>query len=249
MVLTENNYVLNKNRYFLSWFHAQILSGYDIYIDISDFQNFIDYVTFWYESKFPNNSGNFSIENISYCFTYEQLMYRLDKDILDFLSCDYRNDTKVSRPFYDENGNVSYVFEEIFIDIYSKNMDRFEDFKVICDSSTGGVKNTEQLIKNGIIDSNNISIDNLLHILNTKYNDIYNCNELKKVVQNHKTDLKLRKILVILIGKKILFNDDCDFDIRKARYDSFREDFNNNMYDLKLKKDDVSNDLKILFKH
>ena len=63
MVLTENNYVLNKNRYFLSWFHTQILSGYDIYLDISDFQNFIDYVTFWYESKYPNNSSSFLISD------------------------------------------------------------------------------------------------------------------------------------------------------------------------------------------
>ena len=251
MVLTENNYVLNKNRYFLSWFHTQILSGYDIYLDISDFQNFIDYVTFWYESKYPNNSSSFLIsdlKDISACFTYEQLMYRIDKDILDFLNCNYRNETKIRKPFYDQNGDVSYVFEEITINVYSKK-DKIEGFQVVCDCSTGEVKNTEDLISKGIIDSNSINIDNLLYILNTKYNNIYNCNELKRVIQNHKIDLKLRKILIVLIGKKLLSNDDCDSDIRIKRYNSFREDFNSNMYDLRIKNDDFSNDLKVLFKH
>lgn len=252
MFLTENNYILNKNRYFLNWFHDQILAGYDIYLDVSDFQNFIDYVTFWYESKYPNGNDNFNLYNLddlSRYFTFEQLMYRINHDVYDFINCDYRGENKKESPFYDENGKITYMFEEIFINISSKDTDNYPDFVVVCDSLTGIVKNADQLIKLGIVDFDNINVDNLLYILNTNYKDIYDFDELRRVVLNHKVDLKLRKILIILIGKKILSNDDVSIDLKMKRYNSFIDDFNNHMYDLKLRKEDISGDLKVLLKH
>lgn len=250
MLIVDNSYILNKNRYFLNWFHEQTLSGYDLYLDISDLQKFIDYTTFWYESKYPefneevNYSYNlFSSEDISDKFTFLQLMYRLDKDMFEFLKGNYRSDVKRYIPFYDELGNEICYFEEIDINIYSKNPDKYPDVVLKCDSSSGVVKNAEQLG----IDTPNITVGNLLYILDTKYQNEYNYLELVKVVKNHKIDLKLRKLLVALIAKKILSNDDCSEEVRANRYNSFIDDFNTNLFDLRLKEEEISGDIKKLF--
>ena len=252
MLVTENNYNLNKNKYFLNWFHSQIVSGYDMYLDISDFQRLIDYIAFWYESKFPDNNccDDFNdIENICDVFTFEQLMYRLNKDVYEFIQCNYRGEEKEFIPFYDENGIPVFYFENICVNIISNNPEKKKSFVVKFDSSSGIVNNTTELFNIGIIDEdNNYSVSNLLYILNTKFKYTYDSNELKKVIKRHKTDLKLRKILMILAGKKILSNDDCASDIRSLRYRSFINDFNTIFYDLRLDEKDNSSDVKQLLK-
>lgn len=253
MLVTENNYNLNKNKYFLNWFHSQIVSGYDMYLDISDFQKLIDYITFWYESKIPDNNccdDFLDIENICDVFTFEQLMYRLDKDVYEFIQCNYRGEEKEFVPFYDENGVPVFYFENICVNIISNNPEKKKNFVVKFDSSSGIVNNVSELAMIGIIDdeTSNINISNLLYILNTKFKYTYDCNDLKKVIKNHKIDLKLRKILMILVGKKILSNDDCTNDIRSLRYKNFVNDFNTFFYDLRLDEKDNSNDVKQLLK-
>ena len=244
MLTTENNYVLDKNKYFLNWFQKKISYGYDIFLDISDLQKFIDYTTFWYESRFPERGYETSeydefghIKDVTNDFSYSQLMYRIDEDMFDFLKCEFRSDDMSSEPYYDDSGNIVYLEKEVNIEICSKDKGKYEDMKLVFDADTGVIKNPSILIKNGIYVLNNITINKLLYILNSDYEDYFELSLLKQVVRNHKYDLQLRKILLTLTANKILSNDDVRQEVRFLRYRAFINDFNDNIYGLKLNFD------------
>lgn len=256
MLSFENTYILSKNKQFLRWFCEKISSGYDINLDISDLQKIIDYITFWYESRFPERSFSENkeidfknIQQLSDILSFEQLMYRFDKDIFTFLQCNYKGDNIIETPYYDDRNNITYIEKNISLTIKSNNPERHKDLLIVYDALSGLIKNYEELIEENIIDTKEITIGSLLYILNTKFKNRYDCKELNKIVRNHKYDLQVRKIILMITAYKILTNDDCDKNIRLLRYRTFIDEFNSKLFDLKISSDtNIMEDIKVFFK-
>lgn len=210
MLSNNKYYVLKHNKQFFTWYQEKKRSGYESFLDINDMQKMIDYITFWYETKVPERDFLSSkTSDLTKYMTYNELIYRLDLDIYDFLMCKYRM-SDIEK-------------EELIFNIYDKNTEEKYTYKA--NPNNGNILDCNGLITEATLETllNKIIINNKLDY-----------KELLKIVKNHRIDLVLRKILLNLVSEKILSNDTVSDEVRILRYHTFVDEFNKNIEDLNI---------------
>ena len=210
-ISNEKNYILQYNKQFLRWYRDRNQSGYLSFLDIQDMQRMVDYIAFWYETKIPERDFigmsfyNFDVNNdLKKCMTFEQLMYRLDIDVYDFLRCGYRiqgNDTNV-----------------LIFQIMRKN----EIYTITADSVNGRIIDLGGL--DSFTNNDELTIEGLFALISN--NKLFEISELRKIIKIHKIDLELRAILLNLVSMKILSNNIVSDEVRMCRYKTFVKEFN-----------------------
>lgn len=241
--MDKEKYILSGNKEFLKWYSKQQENGYPSYIEISGMQELINNIALWYEMKYPEKEFEFcddtrfhefkNIESISKYLSFEQLMYRLPHKQYSIIKSGYR-----ARGW-------SYP-DQIFIKVdIEENKFPFEI--ISADYKTGIIRNLSHGGLN-VKYSHDITLDELVTILeNSKRTDI-NFKELKDCVNNHNIDLELRKKVLQLVSLKILYSKNTIPEYGYKRAKRFIEEFNNEIPNLNLTTFDIDKIMKIDYK-
>lgn len=126
----SKKYEVLKNKELLSWLKNSVKNGYYPFIDIEGLQKLVDDITNWYEIKYPEREmkfyegiGYFDFENmksLSKLMNIKQLMYRLPREQLYLLECDYRSTGQGFRNVYDDKNEIVAEKPILFMSIYRK---------------------------------------------------------------------------------------------------------------------------------
>ena len=154
----NKKYIIKENKEFLSWLDKRINNGYHAVIEEKDIQELINYITNWYEIKYPEReleyyagikNDNFqNIKKISNVMNIEQLFYRLSHNQLCLMRCDYRSSGAYLQPIYKDGKLVEHktnLLMKINIKDNSKSNEcniysRLPYFYINVDSKTGLAK-------------------------------------------------------------------------------------------------------------
>lgn len=217
-------YQINQNEEFIKWLNDKIDNGYSSLISIKDLQELIDFLVNWYEIKYPEkelemNEGIryfefINIERLSKEMNFRQLMYRISHNEYCLINCKYRSRLGGSNPIYKNNEIVGYD-SIIGIQIKRKNRQNVEIwelydcknypyFLIFADPVNGKVKVQKELKE--YIKKEQISLEHLLLILENKYKEELDFEELESCIFNHKTDLELRNKILQLVALKLVYS-------------------------------------------
>jgi len=196
-------YQLENNEEFLTWLKKSIDEGYNCFLDLEQIQELINYISYWYEMKYPErelekSDGIINLEfqdinKISDIMTIRQLLYRLPHDQLCLMECGYRAKGWGRKPIFQkgkETGHESIIFMEIGKKIIKPDKIEASYFLISANHYTGKVFLDQELGK--YIDKELI-LDELLNVLSNNYKDELDLNKLKENVYNHNYDIELRK--------------------------------------------------------
>lgn len=192
--------------------------------EIKDLQELIDYLTIWFEIKYPDkemdtNRGTIylnyqNIKPISKQMDINQLLYRLKNKHEDIISCYYRARSWSAVPVIINNKIVNdssiHITLKVKNEINNLNNDYFISLNI--DYITGllpinswmefhlGNCINEKDLKNGYI-----HIEDLVAAL--EKNDSINYNELLETVLDKKFREKIRKEILELVSLKLLYSE------------------------------------------
>ena len=212
------SYEIEKNKVFLNWLKNSINDGYYCFIEIEELQELIDNIVNWYEIKYPEREFEYfegvkdtsfqDIKRISNVMDFKQLLYRLPHNQLCLIECGYRARAWTLTPIYKNDNEVESQIQ-IFMRINRKNKEecrplgrKWPDFLLGASHLTGEVKidcELEDYLEN-------ITLDELLIILNEKHTDELDFTELKKCVDTHNYDVELRNRILKLVALKLLYS-------------------------------------------
>lgn len=219
----KKKYEINKNKELLKWLNESIKKGYHVFINIEDLQEMIDNIALWYEIKYPereieSHSGvkYFDFENIKTLSTVmdiEQLMYRLPHNQLCLMKSDYRSNGGGLREIIDESGKTTGYKTVLFMTIKRKEISHnssifnHESPNILlhADTNTGLIEINYNL-KN-IINTKNITLEELLQLLKENYSEQFDYTELEACIFDHNCDIELRRQLLQLVALKLLYSD------------------------------------------
>lgn len=191
--------------------------------DNKDLQELIDYLTIWFEIKYPdkemdtNNGTTYlayeNIKPISHHMDINQLLYRLKDEHEDIISCYYRAHSWSATPVIINhkiiNDSSIHITLKVKNEINNLNNDYFISLNI--DYITGllpinswmkfhlGNCINEKDLKNGYI-----HIEDLVEAL--EKNDSINYNELLETVLDKKFREKIRKEILELVSLKLLYS-------------------------------------------
>ena len=245
----KEKYNVYKNKELLSWLKKMNKEGYTPSVSMSQLQMLIDNIAYWYEMKFPEREMECSkgvsyfnfenIESLSKIMDIEQLMFRLPREQLGLLECNYRSNGGGIRSVYDENGKIIYYRMVLYINIYNKN----KKDKYTCDGNdTLGIllcadKEGGKVIVNSDLecytDKSTITLDELLKLFKEKYSDVLDYSELERCVFIHDCDMELRRRILQMAALKLLYSLRTLPENGYERAKKFILDFNDR-FDLKL---------------
>lgn len=213
------SYEIRNNKEFLEWLNAKKKEGYQEIMSSDELQSLINYITTWYEIKYPERELE-KLEGVTY-FNFEglkplsnemdirKLFYRLSIDENCLLECDYRARGWGQHPIY-ENGKVSKWITHMFLTINTKNQDAklWSDpsfYLIYADDKTGKIENKDDLKK--YVDKDSMTLEELLEELESKHSEELEFNELRETVSLHKTDVELRNKILELVSLKLLYSE------------------------------------------
>lgn len=235
----SKKYEVLKNKELLSWLENQVKNGYQPFIDIEGLQEFIDDIASWYEIKYPEREMEFyegikyfdfkNIKSLSKLMDIKQLMYRLSHEELSLMKCDYRSNGGGRRTIYGDNNEIIGQKEILFMGIYRKNMESsiLPNFLLYADTDSGKVE-IDYNLKN-YVNTDNITLDELLDLFKEKYSDKFDFTELKKCVYNHNCDIELRNKVLQLVALKLLYSHNTIPERGYERAKRFINEFNKKM--------------------
>ncbi len=232
-------YELVRNNEFLSWLKTIIDDGYHSFITIEKLQNLIDYITRWYEIKYPERELGFyegirytnfqNIRRISNVMNIDQLLFRLPFTELCLMECRYRANSLCQYPIY---GNDKIEGDsQAVIKVNKKNYHHLVDTPYIfiyANSTTGKVVKDYDL--NEYLDCDeDIYLKDLLDIFDKNYSDKIDYKELKEVIYNHICDIELRNRILQLVALKLLYSRTTTPERGYERAKRFINEFNKKM--------------------
>lgn len=245
----SKKYEVLKNKELLSWFKDSVKKGYHPFIDIEGLQKLVDDITNWYEIKYPEREmkfyegiGYFDFENmksLSKLMNIKQLMYRLPREQLYLLECDYRSTGQGFRNVYDDKNEIVAEKPILFMSIYRKNIECIvPNFLLYADTESGKVEIDYNL--KDYVNTDNITLDELLNLFKEKYSEEFSFNELEKCVYNHNCDVELRNKVLQLVALKLLYSRRTIPERGYERAKRFINEFNKKM-NLNISTEEIDN--------
>ena len=168
-------YDLKRNREFISWYKNRIKNGYDAIFNLDDLQRLIDFITSWFYIKYPDRfyeieEGNVDLDfaniiDISNNMDFNEMLYRLPKDIINLILGMYRSSYSGSIPIKNEKGEILRYEPIIGVEVTKNNRLNGEGLSsVILEvRSSDGLINPNDIKKNfPMINLENINLDLLL---------------------------------------------------------------------------------------
>lgn len=206
-------YELSNNKELLTWLKESSEKGYHSYIDCKDLEEFIDNLVYWYEMKYPEREIKLSegiknlefenIEKLSKMMTSKQLMYRLPHKQLSLMKCDYRSNGGGIGDVYNDKGEIVGQKKILFMSIYKKD--------------------------NEYINTDNITLDELLALFKGKYNNKLDFKKLEECIFDHNCDVELRRRVLQLVALKLLYSNRTILERGYKRATRFINEFNKKM--------------------
>lgn len=212
----SKKYEVLKNKELLSWLKNSVKNGYHPFIDIEGLQKLVDDITNWYEIKYPEREmefyegiGDFDFENmksLSKLMNIKQLMYRLPREQLYLMECDYRSTGQGFRNVYDDKNEIVGQKPILFMSIYRKNIESsiVPNFLLHADTDSGKVEIDYNL--KDYVNTDSITLDELLNLFKEKYSEEFSFTELEKCVYDHNCDVELRNKVLQLVALKLLYS-------------------------------------------
>lgn len=212
----SKKYEVLKNKELLSWLKNSVKNGYHPFIDIEGLQELVDDITNWYEIKYPEREmkfyggiGYFDFENmksLSKLMNIKQLMYRLPREQLYLMECDYRSTGGGIESIYDDNNEIIGQKPILFMSIYRKNIESsmVPNFLLHADTDSGKVEIDYNL--EDYVNTDSITLDELLNLFKEKYSEEFSFTELEKCVYDHNCDVELRNKVLQLVALKLLYS-------------------------------------------
>lgn len=246
----SKKYEVLKNKEFLSWLKNSVKNGYHPFIDIEGLQNLVDDITNWYEIKYPEREmefyegiGYFDFENVkslSKLMNIKQLMYRLPREQLYLMECDYRSTGGCIKSIYDDNNEIIGQRAILFMSIYRKNVESsiVPNFLLHADTDSGKVEIDYNL--KDYVDADSITLDELLNLFKEKYSEEFSFTELEKCVYNHNCDVELRNKVLQLVALKLLYSRRTIPERGYERAKRFINEFNKKM-NLNISTEEIDN--------
>ena len=249
-------YNLETNKDFLDTFKNMIIHGYAPLMEIDELQRLIDYITSWYEIKYPERELNdgfldndfMIIESLKEVMGISQLLYRLSYKQKSLIECKYRGDI-YQYPILENKKIISWnQFLRISINYKNINKDNLIDsfieygllpyFIIDIDIIDG------KIIKNSAIskfvqDKEVFYVDDLLEIFN-KYENELDLTNLKRCLYNHKCDIIIRDMILQLVALKLLYSKNTIPEKGYLRAVKFIDEFNKYL-NLDIQKEEISN--------
>ena len=245
----EHKYIVKENHKFLAWYNRRIDEGYSCYIKLDEIQELIDNLATWYNLKYPEREldyydgiyyTNFTdIRSISKYMDFRQLLFRLPDHQSSLIECEYRA-RGWGNSAIKENGQIVGYKPQIFMTINKKNYKKPESvfdysqgmpFIIIdADPKTGVVEQHSEIrkyINNKYINKyKNMTIEQLLLILEARCNDVLEFEEIKQTVYDHNIDLELRNKVLQLVAIKLLYSKNTIPEFGYERAKRFINEFN-----------------------
>ena len=203
-------------------------------------QTLINYLTNWYEIKYPEREleyyegiryTNFEdVKKISGSMDIKQLMYRLPRKQLSLIECCYRACGWGQQPIYEEDkivGWKSHIFMKITRDdIYENDVwnEKLPYFFVNADPKTGIVEVNSDLEE--FTDKKNISLDELYALFSSHYSEELDYKELRECLYDRNCDLTLRYKILQLVALSLLYSKNTTPERGYERAKRFINEFN-----------------------
>lgn len=246
----SKKYEVLKNKEFLSWLKNSIKNGYHPFIDIEGLQNLVDDITNWYEIKYPEREMEFyegiryfdfeNVKSLSKLMNIKQLMYRLPREQLYLMECNYRSTGGCIKSIYDDNNEVIGQKAILFMNIYRKNVESsiVPNFLLYADTDSGKVEIDYNL--KDYVNADSITLDELLNLFKEKYSEEFSFTELEKCVYNHNCDVELRNKVLQLVALKLLYSRRTIPERGYERAKRFINEFNKKM-NLNISTEEIDN--------
>lgn len=239
----KKEYVLKDNPVLKKWYIKKAKSGYQASIDMDALQSLIEKLAYWYEIKYADrefcyNYGDVCLKSqnkdLANAMSFEQLLTKLDAVEIDFLKGGYHAFGGGIRHIYNQKGQVTGTKEVLFMKINRKKEDTVDVlrskapyFLLTADIETGQVVWDGNLEK--LVSKSKITLDELLSLFQKNCKKELDYSELAKCVSNHKNDLELREIFLMLVALRLLFSRDTIPEYGYKRAQLFIEEFNQNL--------------------
>lgn len=245
----SKRYEVLKNKELLSWFKDSVKKGYHPFIGIEGLQELVDNITTWYEIKYPEREMKYyegiryfdfeKIKPLSKLMNIKQLMYRLPCEQLYLLECDYRSTGQGFRNVYDDKNEIVAEKPILFMSIYRKNIECIvPNFLLYADTESGKVEIDYNL--KDYVNTDNITLDELLNLFKEKYSEEFSFDELEKCVYNHNCDVELRNKVLQLVALKLLYSRRTIPERGYERAKRFINEFNKKM-NLNISAEEIDN--------
>lgn len=221
-------YQIGDNKEFLILLRNMVTEGYNNIYKLEELQEIIDNIVIWYELKYPERELDKgtrylefeNIESIKYYMDFKQLMYRMSSKSIDLIKNRYRSNLWGQYP------NMGISFE-----IKGKKLDA----TVRSDFRTGYIV-SKDLFNIGL-EEENITLEELLEKLEKIKTQDIDYSNLKRVINNHNYDNKLRKEILNLAALKLLYSRNTIPEKGYERAKNFITEFNAELPDLNLTMD------------
>ena len=254
-------YELDKNNNFIKWLNDKKSSGYQCFISIESLQHLIDFIVIWYEIKYTDRDFDEyddefeTLECIAETLNFNQLLYRLKQKSLNLIKCEYMARCGTTRPVQDDHGKVVAYEPALVLKITKKGeidtdfanyykVENQPEFFVYANSKTGKVR-LDYYLEHYVSTSNNvITLEGLLKIFEKTQQDNLDYTELEECINNHKTDLELRKIILQLAALKILYSSNTIPEYGYERAKKFITEFNEGIPNLNLSFEEIDSIMK-----
>lgn len=257
----KKEYVLKDNPVLKKWYPEKAKTGYEASIDIDTLQRLMEKLAYWYEIKYADrefcyNYGDVCIKyqdkNLASAMSFEQLLTRLDAVEIDFLKGYYHAFGGGIRHIYNQKGQVTGTKEVLFMKINRKEEDtkdvlrgKAPYFLLTADTETGQVVWNSNLEK--LVSKSKMTLDELLSLFQKEHKKDLDYSELIKCVNNHKRDLELRDIFLMLVALRLLFSRTTIPEYGYKRAQLFIKEFNQNLgLDISTEKIDIAINLNKL---
>jgi len=235
----EKLYELSKNGSFLSWLNENVLNGYQCFINIDELQELINLIACWYEIKYPEREIEHykgirydyfkDVKKLSNVMNIRELEYRLTKKQLCLLKSDYRaSDTGLKTVYINGKKDRMEPYISIRIKYLDFSLAPFYYFKVIANPKTGIIEPSYDL-KKLIGFEAEITLDELLKLLQEKYENKLDLSVLKACVYNHECDVKLRDKVLELVTLKLMYSKTSNFKSGYVRAKRYLGEFKKNL--------------------
>ena len=246
----SKKYEILKNKELLSWLKNSVKNGYHSFIDIEGLQKFVDNITNWYEIKYPEREMEFyegirysdfeNIKPLSKLMDIKQLMYRLPCEQLYLIECYYRSTGQGFRNVYDDKNEIVAKKPILFMSIYRKNIESsiLPNFLLHADTDNGKVEIDYNL--KDYVNTDNITLNELLNLFREKYSEEFSFTELEKCVYNHNCDVELRNKVLQLVALKLLYSRRTIPERGYERAKRFINEFNKKM-NLNISTEEIDN--------
>lgn len=162
------------------------------------------------------------------------------------LECDYRSTGQGFRNVYNDKNKIVGEKSILFMSIYRKKIDsnhflmssKLPDFLLLADTDSGKVEINYNL--KDYVNTDNITLDELLNLFKEKYSEEFSFTELEKCVYDHNCDVELRNKVLQLVVLKLLYSRRTIPERGYERAKRFINEFNKKM-NLNISTEEIDN--------